>query len=479
MTYHTFFPAVEDETASSILAMVARTTDLREAKKVNASGHRRAAPLANSLPCRASLFCAITEETYGIPRHVLSAHSLFSWESIGMSPDFVRILEHALTDGKSRTRCPKLDVHTQCCNRTSLVCPECAEADQVRYGRSANRCAHCIDYVTRCFKHEALLRSTGESSTYEALFIRTGTIPAHQNALRYSRVALSLAKDCSHPSAWSVITGLMNQKRFLSDSGRWRLDDLRREFRQFFSGGFEDLRLVHVVEDGNYVEAAIRSLNRERPAHPVVVALLYMFATDAEALPVRNASPEQYARPAHQIPDKIRLAQRRLWLSAMSRMAGLSRTQMRKQLPAVWTWLYRNDRAWFDAHQPARRVPRGHCKKQPVPSSMSAAITSNVTEPRCSADGRAPLPSSYQMRIAYGMSEYAFNCLALQLGGVGPTANVPGSRDAFVLKRVATAEDQLASEGKAPANSVLARRANLRPTTLNRYRRRQDAFQQE
>jgi hypothetical protein len=470
MSYRTFFPAVEGETATSILAMVARTTDSREAKRVDAGSRRRAAPLANSLPCRVSRFCAITEGTYGTPRHVLTAHSLFPWEAVGMSPNCMQVLERALTHGKSRTPCPRLDVSSQCSNRTALICPECAGEDEVRYGRKANHCPHCIDYVTRCFKHETLLRSAGESSTFEALFIRAGSDRARQNALRYARVAVCLFDECLHRPTWSVIASLMNEKRFVSSSGHWRMADLRHKFQLFFNAGFEDPRLTHIVEDGNYVEAAIRSLRRERPAHPAVVALLYIFATDAAALSVRDISPKPCPGPARSVPDTLRSTQRHEWLLAMSRMTGLSRTQMRAQVPALWVWLYRNDRTWFAAHQPALRLPRGGHKTQSAPTATSDVIAANAADPRCSADGRAPLPSAYQMRVAYGMSEYAFNYFASQLGGVGPTANVPGWKEAFVLKRVTRAADQLASEGKTPADSVVARRANLRPATMHRHR---------
>ena len=125
-------------------------------------------PIANSLPCRASRFCAITDDYYGPPAVVLVANSLAEWHAIGMTAPSREALMRALTDGRVRTPCPSLDALCQCGNRTELECPECARLDQQFLGRSANHTSHCIDYVTRCIHHDALLKCGGAGSEVPA-----------------------------------------------------------------------------------------------------------------------------------------------------------------------------------------------------------------------------------------------------------------------------------------------------------------------
>ena len=403
-----------------------------------------------------------------MPERVLTAYSLLSWKAIGMPPDCAQALARTLTDGQSRTSCPTFDALLQCGNRTALQCSECALLDQRKYGRCANYCAHCIDYVTRCFRHETLLESAAESSTLEGMLIHKTSEGARRNSLRYARSAIYLADACPHQQAWSVIAGLLQGKHFVCESGRWRIADLRREAQRYFQPGFEDPRLTHIAEQGDFLEAAIRSATRGRPVHPTSIAMLYMFATEAEALPVRGPSRSQ-SQPTCHVSEQSRATQRSAWLRAISHMEGLSRTRMRKRMSALWSWLYRNDRAWLTENQVAPARSCGGRKTPPLLPAGSAAIAENTADPRCSAQGRAPLPSAYQMRIAYGMRECAFNRLALALGGIGPTAAVPGWKEVFVAKRSKRASDQLAAEGKIPSGSVHARRANLRPATLARY----------
>lgn len=407
MTYRTYFPAANDESAASILAMVVHTTDSAEARRIHFASLQRANPLANSLPCRAMRFCAVTEGAYGGPSRVLAAHSLLSWNSIGMSPESAQALELALTDGKRRTPCPTFDALLRCGNRTALKCPECSRIDQYRYGRSANYCTHCIDYVTRCLRHEMLLECAGDSSRLEALLIHERNDCARENSLQFARVAANLAAACPRQPAWREIVRLLREKQFVSESGRWHVAALRSEFQKIFHAGFEDPRLTYITEHGDYVEAAVRATSKGRSVHPVMVTLLRMFATDVEALPVHK--PHFRPRPVGPAPEALLKTQRSAWLDIASRGTGLSRSETRLQAPALWTWLYRNDKAWLEAHQECVHHSRAVHRLQRIPAAVSDTIAVLQVDPLGQVHGGATPPSAYRMRLAYGIREYAFN----------------------------------------------------------------------
>ena len=472
MSTYTFFAAAECESACSILKMVAQTTDSRDAKAAYASFYRHACPLVNSLPCRASRFCAITENSYGPPAVVLAANSLAEWHAVGMTALSREALMQALTDGWVRTPCPSFDALCQCGNRTELLCPECARIDAQVLGRVANHTAHCIDYVTRCVHHDTLLECGGAGSRLEALLIHSGSEAAHRNSARYAQFATELTTHSfDSQTAWSEVTRLLTERRYLLDSGRWNLASLRRDFQRFFSSGFEDPRLFHITEGGDYVESAVRKAARGRPIHPTMIVLLAMFGTGADRLPVRLQS----ARPVapETTKEQWELEEHRSqWLSTCAQNPNVSRSSIRRLAPAAWAWLYRNDEAWLKRNQAPTIRRHGGRRQKVAPTAVETFVSSTQEDYRASKHGRPPLPSAYQTRLAFGMRDHAFALLSERLGGAGPFAQTPGRKRVFVARREAHALNVVAPGSFAQADTSVARIANLRPETLRAHAKR-------
>ncbi|PAJ93686.1 TnsD family Tn7-like transposition protein [Burkholderia ubonensis] len=471
MSTLTFFAAAEGESACSILKMVAQTTHSRDAKKAYASFCQHASPLANSLPCRATRFCAITDNSYGPPAAVLVANSLAEWNAIGMTASSREALMCALTDGRFRTPCPILDALCQCGNRTELQCPECARIDLSNLGRLANHTAHCIDYVTRCIYHDALLECAGNGSRLEALLIHPSSEPAHRNSARYARIATALATGATGgQSHWTEIMRLLTERRYINESGRWNQASLRSDFQRFFSSGFEDPRLSHITEDGDYVESAVRKAARGRPIHPTMVVLLEMFGSEVDALPARARGAWQTA--SNSTKDSVEVEMyRSAWLKTCAQNSGASRTSIRRLAPAAWVWLYRYDRAWLKSNQvPIRR--HGGKKMKAPPAAVECSIASTSEEFRPSSKGIPPLPSAYQTRLAFGMRDHAFARIAERLGGTGIHAEVPGRKRIFVARREAHALSAAGPGARVHADTTLACIANLRPETLRAHSKR-------
>lgn len=472
MSTYTFFAAAEGESACSILKMVAQTTDSRDAKAAYALFYQHSTPIANSLPCRASRFCAITDNYYGPPAVVLVANSLAEWHAIGMTALSREALMRALTDGRVRTPCPSFDALCQCGNRTELECPECARLDQQFLGRSANHTSHCIDYVTRCIHHDALLMCGGAGSRLEALLIHPVSEAAHQNSVRYARWATDLAtRSFNRQTAWSEIARLLTARRYLNESGRWSLASLRSDFQRFFSSGFEDPRLTHITEEGDYVESAIRNAARGRPIHPTMVVLLAMFATEADTLPLRARRTRPLAPRTAKEQWEVE-EHRSQWLSTCAQHQGTSRSLIRCLSSAAWAWLYRNDRVWLKLNEVSKIRRHGGRRLKAPPTAVETLISSTQEDYRASKHGRPPLPSSYQSRLAFGMRDHAFAQISERLGGAGPHAQIPGRKRIFVTRRVTDALNTVAPGSCAQADSSIARIANLRPETVRAHTKR-------
>lgn len=407
MSSRTYFPAARDETAASILAMVVRTTDSKAARRAYSAYLQRANPLANSLPCRAKLFCAITEGAYGNAVHVLGEHSAMNWCAIGMSPTDADALALALTDGKLRTPSPRFGVFLRCGNRTALQCPECARLDWCKYGRTANHCLHCVDYVTRCAHHETLLQVDGNGSRFEAQFIRVASDEARANSLHYARVAATLANTCPRKPALSEIVGLLRQKHFISESGRVHFSALAHEFQRFFEAGFEDPRLTHIAADERFIGFAIKAIQQSRPVHPTLVALMLIFSR--EVTPLSAHSPQLRPSPVSAPPETMLTSRRAAWLAVRARAVEVSRSETRTRAPSLWTWLYRNDRPWLEANQmPIRVTPFKRRPRALRPAVVEAIIKTSVLD-RQATGVATRRTSAYETRLKFGIREYALS----------------------------------------------------------------------
>ncbi|WP_414446770.1 TnsD family Tn7-like transposition protein [Burkholderia sp. 22PA0099] len=474
MSAHTFFAAADDESACSILKMVSQTTDIADARSTYVRFAQRGGPIAGSLPCRAARFCAITENAYGAPSDVLTNHSLARWNAIGMTAVEREEFMQSLVEGRSWTQCPRFDSLCQCGNRTELHCPDCAALDKINFGREVNHLAHCIGYVSRCRHHDAPLVSLESASRLEALLIKPDSGAAYKNSRSYMVAAAALAQRApEHLEVWDEVTQLLKERRYISESGKWQLSSLQRDFQSFFQLGFEDPRLSHITQAGNYLLAGIRSGTHGRPVHPTLVTLLFVFGSEADALPLRT-SRARSATVAPKEQSEIE-AHRAAWLQFSHEHPEMTRTEMRMQASAQWSWLRRNDYKWLTEHQAPKTVGfrlHGPPKAKPAPKAVKQAVAAVTEDLRCSFRGRQPLPSVYQIRLAYGMRASAFERLAKEFGGVGADAQVPGSKHIFVARRAGHLESDSAPPDDGASEYAVSRHAGLMKSTLRKYLRR-------
>lgn len=328
---------------------------------------------------------------------------------------------------------------------------------------------HCIDFVTRCPLHDCKLFSDDECSSLEQMLSSGGTTHAARNAIRYAQVARGLAFDCPRPVVRESIHQRLVEKGYVSESGRFQLAELRQAFAKLFSDGFEDVRLNDLLKNSDVAETCARLLNRAgRAAHPVYLILLQWLSFEVGALPKaprRNDARTSGYRPP---PDEVKL-KRDDWLRHQDECAGLGRTEIRRRQPAIWKWLYRNDRNWLVRHQVVRR-PTGSKKSRATPSpAFTRVVLSNESPLGCSATGLVPLPSAYQTRLAYGMSDYLFSRAAEAFNGVGKSAQLPARNEVFVARRLDRAVLELVASDSAQNIAAVARQARLRISTVLRY----------
>jgi len=447
--------------------MVAQTTASAEAKEISHVGNRRGVLLYSTLPCRAQRFCAITENAYGDAMTLLARHTLLAYGTCGMSRQMAEAATRNIAFGAaSRTMFPRLLPGVESGNRFGIRCPECALELPGGRSRRASLCAHCIPYVTRCPWHGCRLVCEHECSTLEMLMSKTGDSARASNSLRYAQLTCATSEVTPPEPIWAKTFGLLREKGYVTDSGRFRSEHLHTDIRKLFSAGFEDERLSYLVNNTSALDLCMRATRRiDRAAPAPVLVLLYQAACDVDELarPPARRKAEPATAP---VDGERRNNSRSLWTAHMGRHPEMTRTQLRKSMPAVWMWLHRHDDAWLRVNQVSVRRPCGGRTHHELPGFVTSAMSDGVVDRRARTGGREPLPSAYQFRLAYGLSDFLFERITAKSSAVGNAAHLPGRKEAFVLRRVWRALEELTRLDMSRDIATVARTARLRIPTV-------------
>ncbi|KAF1038621.1 MAG: hypothetical protein GAK33_01957 [Burkholderia lata] len=465
-----FFPALPRETATSIASMVAQTTSSKEAREVSRAGNRRGLLLYSTLPCRAERFCEFTQNAYGDAMDVVAKHTLLSYSTCGMSSKMAEAATRNIAFGiASRTMFPRLLPGFESGNRFGLQCPECAIQVSGGHTRRVSFCAHCIPYVTRCPWHGCRLICDRECSTLEMLLSRAGDHARTENSLRYAQLSCSVSEVMPREPLWPKIVGLLREKGYVTEHGALRMAQLHSAFRKLFSAGFEDDRLTHFVSDMNTLDLCIQAARRSDHAAPApILVLLYCAACDVDTF-AQSPAPQSPERPTSDVDAEWRERARAQWAMHVSEHPEMTRTQLRKSMPAVWAWLHRHDDEWLRVNQLPSRRPRGGRHNHDIPPFVEYAISGSQVDRREHTGGREPLPSAYQFRIAYGMDGFLFSRVTSMPAAIGTEAHLPGRKELFVRRRVRLAIEQLKRQRKPLGIATVARSARLRISTVRTF----------
>lgn len=469
MNSPTFFPAESGETVVSIAAMVSKTTNLANVRKLFRGGIRRGLLLYSTLPCRTHQFCSATADAYGGAIDVLLTHTLHAFSSAGMSATMAEQAAHAAAYGTaSRTMYPRLPLGVECSNRYGLQCPECARDALIRTGRRVSYCAHCIPYVTRCPWHDCRLVCDCECSSFERRVSQESGVGRASNSLSYAKMALALLEESAAGPLWEDIRAILEDKGYYAGPRRLRTRLFHEDFCRVFSAGFEDARLNYIVRDWSAIPACIRAATRaDRAAPAPVLVLLNWAAHELDHVRIHALRPPSASVPTAE-PAAACLSKRAQWKDHISSHPDQNRTQLRRSRPDLWSWLYRHDLLWLRDHQVSPSVVARRKRPATIPSFVSEAMLEGH-DPREHHDGREPLPSVYQMRLAYGMTEYFFIRATERLCGLGRGGELPGARAVFIKRRLQSAAAALALRGLSPNITSLSREARLRVSTARRF----------
>jgi hypothetical protein len=465
-----YFRSGRDESGFSMLERISRTTNNVQARKIFSEAHQRAQPLLGTLPCRPRRLVHVLGDGFGDPLDILRDHSLYPLHAAGMtSYQREKFTSNLLTCDAGKTGTSQLNMLLESVNRFGLQCPECKRKSYQDLGYRTSRTCHCISFVTRCPDHDCRLMHDHDCSAFETALISEGNLGRRSNAISFARAALRLLRGTPQESLSVNLVTRLTEKKYIQESGWFRTNELERICAKLFSDGFEDQRLSWLLKDGCLVRRFVRTVTRGRSAiHPV-----YLIVMDCLVSSIDDFSEKRVIRKPTKNPRAIDvdelMSRRSAWELVHAGSAGLTRTEEIRRDPADFFWLYRHDRVWLLNHQVPCSKALGGWVAAKIPLPLIEAIQRNDRDRRVSNRGRAPRPSVYQMRIGFGMSQWAFTRLSNAVGGIGPFAQLPASREIFILRRYQWALTRLPHRDAPWALSSIARYASLRIETLSTF----------
>lgn len=176
-------------------------------------------------------------------------------------------------------------------------------------------------------------------------------------------------------------------------------------------------------------------------------------------------TPPAGARGADSASGATQEKQRKRWTQLCRRRPTLTRTQLRRIAPALWTWLYRHDRAWLTGHQPgtagakARTPPlRARYDERQLCLALTAAARDIVAAPGKPA---RVTPTELYRRISH--PEFHRQRILKQMPNLARLSRrLTESRAHYAKRRIAWCANLYNRSGANPERWQIIRCAGLR-----------------
>lgn len=219
--------------------------------------------------------------------------------------------ERLCTTCKGPIRLARLPVLLAPSEGEFLACPECDEEALDEFGFTYVHRRSVAPLVDVCSAHFCRLRSsTGQGLLFDESCRQTPSVGQMRAAVEFAVRSTSCVEDSDVDSDYSKagVIRALQRSHWLTENGRFRLQELMTTFQSFFCGRFHDMRLQILVSTADYLEPALHALVRdERAVHTVWCILMTWFAHECECS--KPARPKVLRRAVTELtPDRVRAA---------------------------------------------------------------------------------------------------------------------------------------------------------------------------
>lgn len=186
-----------------------------------------------------------------------------------------------------------------------------------------------------------------------------------------------------------------------------------------------------------------------------------------------NSRPSLSAAPStvrsHEAHEEIKVIHRKTWTQLRRNCTGISKSAMRLQSPATYTWLYRHDRVWLDRHSPSQKAITVPTRRVNWDKRDEAVLTEVQTAVR------ELLKRQHPMRITVSRVGKVIGSLTLLEQHSDKLRltkayleTVTESQEQFQIRRVEWAATTLSAQGKVVKEWEVIRLAGLGKTYSNK-----------
>jgi hypothetical protein len=153
--------------------------------------------------------------------------------------------------------------------------------------------------------------------------------------------------------------------------------------------------------------------------------------------------------------EQARQSKRSLWLAELAANPTLPRKELRSRKPALYAWLYRDDKTWLDSHQPSRQkrnpsTPRINWEKRDA--EIAALIVQAATHlkslpgkpKRITVNALGQVSGTYRT-VTKHRDKLRLTRLAL--------ARVVESTEEFAVRRINSVRDRFLADRNLPTRS--------------------------
>ena len=257
-------------------------------------------------------------------------------------------------------------------------CPACLNSDFERYGETYWRRLHQLPGVLGCHEHShplyeslvavtqrnrhvfiaATRRNCRNSGNSGALVYENYSGVFDDIARAYQRIVSGKIRMESHEQRTARYFALLKKKGFVKGRDSVAQEKLFESFSNYYSSELLEILFssVDISDDSCWLKAISRK--HRKSFSPV---RHFLFSQFLNALPDarKKKLPKICVYPKYVPPRQQRKKNREKWLSLQAANSDLSKTQLRKLNPKLYTWLYRHDKQWLSENSPALLQSKG------------------------------------------------------------------------------------------------------------------------
>lgn len=259
-------------------------------------------------------------------------------------------------------------------------CPECFEYEIATLGEAYWHRIHQIPGVLVCPDHGCLLHNSNINCSgvrSNAFFpCNENTCCFDKNEFTLNNTEYSLTRDIANDVKWLIgnyftirckyelegnfrylYLSLLREKGLTSDSFRLHIKPFMSSFRSYYGNNLLTI-FESTVSIDNFNCWLLSIVRKQRKAcHPLRHILIMKYLCGGiqnfiKISPSHNIDSKRVERSVNQVCAKDKRRYRSLWLNECSSNPDKFKTEIREKIPGIYTWLYRHDKAWLNAHSP-------------------------------------------------------------------------------------------------------------------------------